>query len=293
VTSCIAIFIKQPGVILMRLFFLSFLSVFLFACDNSGSSGGSDSAASDGLTLEQAIGGAHRSEEEKARDQYRHPKETLRFFGLEPESTVVELWPGGGWYTKIIAPTVRGKGKYYAAHVDPASKVEMLRKSAERYRGLLESSPELYDEVEMTVLLPPDELVIAPPGSVDLVVSFRSIHNWMAFGMQDDVMKAVYDALKPGGVFGVVEHRGDGRNPQDPKAKTGYVTVGAMIDMAEKAGLVLESSSDINTNPADTKDYPDGVWTLPPRLKLGEQDKDKYLAIGESDRFTLRFVKPE
>ncbi|MDG1463099.1 MAG: methyltransferase domain-containing protein [Gammaproteobacteria bacterium] len=273
----------------MRIIFLAFLMLFLSACANTKQS---ESAAAESSKLEASVGSAQRPESEVARDVYRHPQETLEFFGLTPEISVVELWPGGGWYTKIIAPVVRGDGKYYAAHVDPNSKVEMLRLSVEKYQAFLDSAPELYDEVEMTVLMPPAQLEIAPAGSVDLVVSFRSIHNWMAFGMQDDVMKAVYDVLKPGGIFGVVEHRGIAGQPQDPKASTGYVTVDAMVEMAEKAGLQLESSSEINANPLDTKDYPAGVWSLPPRLKLGEEDRQKYLDIGESDRFTLRFVKP-
>ncbi len=273
----------------MRIIFLAVLLSLISAC---GTTPKTESAAAEPSKLELVIAGAQRPEAEVQRDVYRHPQETLEFFGLTPELSVVELWPGGGWYTKIIAPVVRGEGKYYAAHVDPSSPVKMLRLSAEKYQALLDSNPELYDEVEMTVLMPPAQLEIAPAGSVDLVVSFRSIHNWMGFAMQDDVMKAVYDALKPGGVFGVVEHRGIAGQPQDAKASTGYVTVAAMVEMAEKAGLKLESSSEINANPADTKDHPSGVWTLPPRLKLGEEDKQKYLDIGESDRFTLRFVKP-
>ncbi len=283
----------------MRIFVLSILVTVLAACDGAppqSASGTSEmaqeSAPAAVSPIAEAVAAAHRSAEDKSRDKYRHPEETLEFFGLTPDQTVVELWPGGGWYTKVIAPVVRGQGKYYAAHVDPESNVEMLRKSAARYRSMLDESPELYDEVEMTVLMPPAMLEIAPAGSADLVVSFRSIHNWMAFGMQDDVMQAIYTALKPGGVFGVVEHRGPTDQPQDPKAASGYVTTDAMIAMAEKAGLVLDASSEINANPADTKDYPDGVWTLPPRLRLGEEDRQKYLDIGESDRFTLRFVKP-
>jgi predicted methyltransferase len=275
----------------MRVLLISIFAAMLWACsDMPGGQSGSSEA--DAAAIAAAVAAPTRSAENKSRDTYRHPAETLSFFGLTPSSVVVELWPGGGWYTEIIAPIVRDNGKYYAAHVDPESNVEMLRKSAESYRAMLDASPELYDQVEMTVLMPPSQLDIAPPGSVDLVVSFRSIHNWMAFGMQDDVMRAVYTALKPGGMFGVVEHRGIEGEPQDPKASTGYVSEAAMIEMAEKAGLKLQASSEINANPADTKDYPDGVWTLPPRLRLGDVDRQKYLDIGESDRFTLLFVKP-
>jgi predicted methyltransferase len=273
----------------MRAFLFSITVAMLAACSGPAPE---TEAAVEMSPVAIAIAGDHRIEKERQRDPYRHPKETLEFFGLTPELSVVELWPGGGWYTKIIAPVVRGRGTYYAAHVDPDSKVEMLRLSVQKYQTMLDSSPELYDEVQMTVLMPPEQLEIAPAGSVDLVVSFRSVHNWMAFDMQDDVMQAVYNALKPGGVFGVVEHRGIEGQEQNPRASTGYVSVAAMIAMAEKAGLQFESASEVNANLTDTKDYPDGVWSLPPRLRGGEQDQQKYLDIGESDRFTLRFVKP-
>ena len=273
----------------MRVFLLSTTVAILMACSGPAPE---TEAVVEISPVAIAIASDHRTEEERQRDLYRHPEETLEFFGLTPELSVVELWPGGGWYTKIIAPVVRGRGNYYAAHVDPDSKVEMLRLSAQKYQTMLDSNPELYDEVQMTVLMPPEQLEIAPAGSVDLVVSFRSVHNWMAFDMQDDVMQAVYNALKPGGIFGVVEHRGIEGQEQNPRASSGYVSVAAMIAMAEKAGLQFESASEVNANLADTKDYPDGVWSLPPRLRGGEQDQQKYLDIGESDRFTLRFVKP-
>jgi predicted methyltransferase len=273
----------------MRVFLLSTTLAILAACSGPAPE---TEAVVEISPVAIAIASDHRTEEERQRDLYRHPEKTLDFFGLAPELSVVELWPGGGWYTKIIAPVVRGGGTYYAAHVDPDSKVEMLRLSAQKYQAMLDSNPELYDEVQMTVLMPPEQLEIAPAGSVDLVVSFRSVHNWMAFDMQDDVMQAVYTALKPGGVFGVVEHRGIEGQEQNPRASTGYVNVTAMIAMAEKAGLQFESASEVNANLADTKDYPDGVWSLPPRLRGGEQNQQKYLDIGESDRFTLRFVKP-
>jgi len=253
--------------------------------------------ASDEAAKSAALGdvtsGDHRPESEVARDRYRHPQETLEFFGLRPDSVVVELWPSGGWYTKVIAPAVRDEGIYYAAHFDPDAKVEMLRKSLDGFKELLVSRPDLYDQVQITTLAPPAKTEIAPAGTADLVVSFRSVHNWMAFGMQDDVMAAVYTALKPGGAFGVVEHRGVAGTEQDPKAQSGYVTEAYMIELAEKAGLVLDSASEINANPADTKDYASGVWALPPRLKDGEENRAKYLEIGESDRFTLLFRKPE
>jgi len=268
-------------------------AVSLFALGACAPATDDGEQVADSAWLAPVLAGDQRSDDERARDQYRNPAETLAFFGLQPDSTVVEIWPGGGWYTKVIAPAVNEQGQFYAAHFDPDSEIPMLRKALAKYQGLLDSRPELYGKVQMTVLQPPAKTEIAPAGSADLVVSFRSVHNWMAFGMQDQVMTAIFDALKPGGVFGVVEHRGPAGTEQDPKAKSGYVTEAYMIELAERAGFVLDAKSEVNANPADTKDWPEGVWTLPPRLKLGEQDREKYLAVGESDRFTLRFVKPQ
>lgn len=238
------------------------------------------------------LAGDHRSASNKARDQYRHPAETLAFFGLRPDSTVMEIWPGEGWYTEIIAPYVRGKGRFIAAGFDPESEIEFVRKGAAKFKAKLDANPELYDHVEMAVLMPPDKLELAPPDSLDLILTFRNIHNWMPRGSQDAIIAAMYQALKPGGVVGVEEHRGKASEPQDPEAKTGYVNQDYAISLFEKAGFVLDGTSEINANPADTKDYPEGVWTLPPTLRLGEENRDTYLAIGESDRFTLRFIKP-
>ena len=238
------------------------------------------------------LAGDHRTAENKARDVYRHPVETLGFFGLKPDTTVVEIWPGGGWYTEIIAPYVRDKGKYIAAGFDPDSEIEFIRQAAARYQAKLAEHPELYDQVEPAVLMPPDKLDFVPPESVDLILTFRSIHNWMPRGNQDAMAAAMYKALKPGGVLGVVEHRGIPAVPQDLEAKTGYINQEFAIEIFEKAGFVLNGSSEINANPADTKDHPEGVWTLPPTLRLKEQGRETYLGIGESDRFTLRFIKP-
>ena len=242
--------------------------------------------------LAAILQGEQRSAANKARDKYRHPVQTLGFFGLKPDTTVVEIWPGGGWYTEIIAPYVRENGKYIAAGFDPDSEIEFIRQAAVSYQAKLDEYPELYDRVEQAVLMPPDKLDFVPPESVDLILTFRSIHNWMPRGSQDLMFAAMYKALKPGGVLGVVEHRGIPSVPQDPEAKTGYVNQEYAIEMIEKAGFVLNGSSEINANPADTKDHPEGVWTLPPTLRLKEQGRETYLGIGESDRFTLRFIKP-
>lgn len=243
--------------------------------------------------LKNILNSEQRSAENKARDQHRHPVETLTFFEVKPDMTVVEIFPGGGWYTEILAPFLRDKGAYYAAGNDPQSSSEFARNSAKAFREKMDANKELYGKVNITVLAPPDKTDIAPEGTADRVLTFRNIHNWMAGGYADEVFNAMYKALKPGGILGVVEHRGNPAIPQDPKAGTGYVNQDYAIKLAEKAGFKFVASSEINANPKDAKDHPKGVWTLPPTLRLKDKDRDKYLAIGESDRFTLKFVKPE
>lgn len=232
--------------------------------------------------LTAAIAGAHRSAADRARDQYRHPLETLTWFGIEEHMTVVEIWPGGGWYTDILAPFLKARGTYYAANSP----------NGQRFKDKLAANPDLYSKVIVTELAPPEKVDIAPEGSADMVLTFRNVHNWMSRGYAEDVFKAMYRALKPGGILGVVEHRGNPALPQDPKAASGYVTEEHTIMLAAAAGFELVARSEINANPKDTKDYPHGVWTLPPVLRLKDVDRDKYLAIGESDRMTLKFLKP-
>ncbi len=245
------------------------------------------------VSLDEVLAGEHRSEEHRARDVYRHPKDTLLFFGLRPEMSVVEIWPDpDGWYTEIIAPLVRDKGKYFAAVLDTAPGNATQEKRVSDFRDKLAQRPGLYDHVEITKL-PADGGDITPPGTADLVLTFRNVHNWMASGRAPQAFTAMYRALKPGGTLGVVEHRGNAANPQDPQAKSGYVNEQYAIDLIEAQGFKLVAKSEINANPKDTKDYEQGVWTLPPYYRLGAKDRDLYAAIGESDRFTLRFVKPE
>jgi predicted methyltransferase len=241
--------------------------------------------------LDVILAGDQRPAAARARDIYRHPKETLLFFGIRPDMRVVEIWPGPGWYTQIVAPLVHEHGKYYAAlePADPASAYVTRRRQA--FVGMLASRPDLYAGSELTSL-GPDGGDIAPAGSADLVLTFRNIHDWMAEGWAPQALAAMYRALRPGGVLGVVEHRGKPGLPQDPQAKSGYVEEDYAIRLIEAAGFKLVAQSEINANPNDTKDYPQGVWTLPPAYRLGATDHDKYAAIGESDRFTLKFVKP-
>ncbi len=242
--------------------------------------------------LKNILNGEHRTPAYQARDQYRHPVETLTFFGIKDDMTVVEIFPGGGWYTEILAPFLKDSGSYYAAGNDPDSHRSFSRNSAARFKQKMEANA-VYNQVNITVLAPPAKTEIAPAGTADMVLTFRNIHNWMKGGSVDEVYAAMYKALKPGGVLGVVEHRGNPAIQQDPKANSGYVNQDYAIQMAEKAGFKFVGSSEINANPKDSKDHPKGVWTLPPTLAMKDKDREKYLAIGESDRFTLKFIKPE
>lgn len=241
--------------------------------------------------LEAALAGSHRSPGSRARDAYRHPKETLAFFGLAPNMTIVEVSPGGGWYTEVLAPVLREGGTFYAAHNNPAAS-EGAAKGVARFKQKLAANPAIYDKVKVTSFGKDHYDSLAPAGSADMVLTFRNVHNWMAQDFAPQAFQAFFKALKPGGVLGVVEHRLPESATQDPKAATGYVKQSEVIRMAEAAGFKLAAKSEINANPKDTADHPKGVWTLPPNYALGEHDKAKYAAIGESDRMTLKFVKP-
>ncbi len=244
--------------------------------------------------LTSIIEGEHRSDKNKARNEYRHPAETINFFGIRPSMTVVEVSPGGGWYTEILAPWLGKEGKLYAAHFDPNSEVEYYQNSLKGFKDKLVANPELYSNVELTVFDPKSANAIAPANSADVVVTFRNVHNWMRGGREEalNAFKLMHDAVRPGGMLGVVEHRLATRLEQDEKASSGYMHEKFVIDLAEEAGFKLLERSQINANPKDTTDHPKGVWTLPPSLRLGEENKEQYLEIGESDRMTLKFVKP-
>ncbi len=240
--------------------------------------------------LAQAIAGAWRKPAFVARDAVRHPAEELAFFGLKPDMTMVEVWPGGGYWTEILAPYLHDHGTLFAAGFAAGPGGEES-KGRLALKAKIEANPALYGAVKLTALGKGHD-DIAPAGSADLVVTFRNVHNWMAEGWADEAFAAFYTALKPGGILGVEEHRGAADKPQDPKAESGYVRQDYTIAMAKKAGFELVGSSEINANPRDTKDYPDGVWTLPPDLSLGDKDRAKYAAIGEADNFVLKFRKP-
>src|SRR5512139_1496533 len=233
--------------------------------------------------MSAALAAPTRTPANVARDKYRHPAETLSYFGLQPGHTVVELWPGGGWYTEVLAPYLLASGSLQV--VPPAGRYD------ERIRTKLASDP-VYGKVQVATFNPGQPTAI-PAGSADLVLTFRNVHSWLDAEnpIADQVFAEAFRVLKPGGTLGVEEHR----LPEDADAaretSSGYVKVSTVRRLAEAAGFKFVGSSEINANPKDTKDYPDGVWTLPPSLQLGEKDREKYLAIGESDRMTLKFVK--
>jgi len=270
---------------------LSLMAAMLVPMQASAKDPTTDAATA--ATLDRVLKGDHRSEANRARDQWRHPKETLTFFGLRQDMTVMEIWPGGGgWYLEVLAPTLREHGRYIAASWDPKSESKYVQENSKKLADKLRARPDLYDRVRMTALQVPNALAPVPDGSVDMVLTFRNIHSWMGNDGAEAMFKAMFDALKPGGILGVVEHRAGTDAPQDPKAKSGYVRTDYAIALAEKAGFELVGESDVNANSRDTADHPNGVWSLPPTLRGGDTDRQRYVAIGESDRFTLKFRKP-
>ncbi|PCJ21758.1 MAG: methyltransferase [Gammaproteobacteria bacterium] len=245
-------------------------------------------------TLSKISAGDHRSESHIARNANRHPVETLAFFDIQPDMTVVEIWPGsGGWYTEILAPYLKDSGKLYAAHFDPNSSVQFFRKSLKKFQAKIADHPDHYGALAITALGAPQELDIAPANSADRVLTFRNVHNWL---QQDEnglaVFQAMYKALKPGGILGVVEHRAPDHFTVREMRKSGYSSETFTIALAKKAGFKLLDKSELNANTKDTKDHPNGVWSLPPTLRGDVEKQQKYLNIGESDRMTLKFIKP-
>ncbi len=265
-----------------------YLWALLFAISFSSVQAGGDSTS-----LQQAIAGKQRSEDHKDRDKYRHPLQTLEFFDVKDNMMVVEIWPGEGWYTEILAPYLKDNGKLYAAHFSADTESTYHKKVLEKFVTKMHKQPKVYGNVELTVLEPPEHLQIAPAGSADRILTFRNVHNWIKNDQAAAVFSAMFKALKPGGILGVVEHRNNALKQQDAKAESGYVSEDYVIALARNAGFEFLGKSEINANSKDTKDYPSGVWTLPPSLALKDKDRKKYLAIGESDRMTIKFVKPE
>ncbi|OOG53806.1 methyltransferase [Rhodanobacter sp. C03] len=240
--------------------------------------------------LDGVLAGNWRSPANRARDVYRHPKATLQFFGIRPDQTVIEITPGGGWYSEVLAPLLRDNGHYVAALQAPVGDGEAKRDAA-ALRAKFADDPAEYGKATI-VEFDPKAPVLGAPGSADLVLTFRNVHNWVMADTAQAMFKAFFSVLRPGGVLGVVDHRADDSATLAMVKRSGYLPPRYVVKLATEAGFTLDESSEINANPKDTKDYPKGVWTLPPTLTLGEQDKAKYQAIGESDRMTLRFVKP-
>lgn len=270
----------------------------LAACGKKGETESAPTKAARNMTLADAVAGDWRPAADKARDAWRHPVETLEFWGLKPGQTVVEFWPGAGWYTDILAPYLAANnGKLIAADLEPTDPASA--EIVEAYRARLKAKPKIYGDVEITAFGPTSGPV-APAGSADLVLFLRNLHNWMAAGIAEKAFRDAFAALKPGGVLGIEEHRAAPGGVQDVLAANGYVQEAYAVRLAQEAGFVLDKTSEINANAADDRDHPFGVWTLPPvRLTAprGEPadpnfDRAPYDAVGESDRMTLRLVKP-
>jgi predicted methyltransferase len=240
--------------------------------------------------LTAAVADPDRTATFVARDKARHPAEELTFFGLKPDMTVVELWPGGGYWTEILGPYLAKSGTYYVAL--EVSHDEESTQTNEHWHARMAGQKGRLGTIHETTL-GPGHADIAPPGSADLVLTFRNLHNWMNEGYADEALAGIFKALKPGGVLGIEDHRGRNDKPQDPKAADGYVREDYAIALAKKAGFVLAGKSEIDANPKDTKDWVDGVWTLPPTLSQKDKDRAKYMAVGEADNFVLKFKKPQ
>ena len=241
--------------------------------------------------IQRAVAAPTRSQKFVARDGARHPAEELSFFGVTPRSTVVEIWPGGGYWTQILAPLLHAQGTYYLATGAPdGDREEAFFQLTPAFSKMLDANPQVYGRVKLTRFgaRSPD---LSPAGSADVIMTFRNLHNWMAQGDAAEMLASIRRGLKPGGILGIEDHRGSTRTPQDPKAANGYVRQDYAEALIEHAGFKLVASSEIDANPRDTADWPKGVWTLPPTLALGKQDRAKYLAIGEADNFVLKFEK--
>lgn len=266
---------------LIKLFFISSLFIINIA-----------SANADNAFIEQAVASAHRSAEDKARDQYRHPVETLSFFGLQSDMKVLEILPGRGWYTNILAPALKDKGELTVASFGANHPNDYLRGVHNDFMKILDANPDVYNKVKRTVFEEGGAyLKEVADNSQDMLVTFRNSHNWIRYGGIEEAYRSFHRVLKKGGVLGVVQHRANKGDDAKESSQKGYVPESYLIKLAEDMGFELVAKSEVNANPKDTKDHPEGVWTLPPSYRLKEVDKEKYTAIGESDRMTLRFVK--
>ncbi len=247
--------------------------------------------------IDAAVANPQRSDAERDRDRYRHPAETLAFFGVTPAMQVVEIWPGGGWYSRVLAPLLQSPliAAHFPATAAPDAserRTAYFARSRAAYAEQSAAPDSLLAGVSLAEFDPSQGLLSVAPGSADALLTFRNVHNWLVGDAEQRAFELFYTALRPGGLLGVVEHRAAAGTSREAMASSGYMTEAYVIELAEAAGFVLEARSEINANPLDGRDHPAGVWTLPPSMRLGEQQRDQYLAIGESDRMTLRFRKP-
>ena len=272
----------------MRCTPLALLALCLTALAGCASSGSRLATAN---ALDRVLASPERPAADRARDAWRHPRQTLMFFGIRPSQTVIEIDPGTGWYLGVLAPLLRDTGRYIAALPPVPPEARGMARERARLEAVLAARPADFGRVERAPF-DPGKTEIVPAGTADLVLTFRNIHNWMAQDQAAAAFADMFRVLKPGGVLGVVEHRGNPQVPQDPKARSGYVNQAYAIRLIESAGFRLVGVSEINANPRDSKDYPRGVWTLPPTYAEGDTDRARYEAIGETDRFTLKFMKP-
>lgn len=243
-------------------------------------------------TLEQAVAAPWRASEHKARDNDRHPLETLRFFDIQPDQRVIEITPGNGWYSEILAPLLKDRGHYTAAIYSTEGLSPSYIKAGEALQAKFAANPTLYGKVDV-ISFDKKQPVFGPPASADRVLSFRNAHNWVAEGNAAATFKAFFDVLKPGGILGLVDHRAAEGTPLPEALEKGYLPTQAIIQLATDAGFETDGQSEVNANPKDTKQYPGGVWSLPPTYRDGQHNREQYQRIGESDRFTLRLRKPE
>ena len=270
------------------------LAILLTASAAIAESVSSQQTSDTASAVSAASTGKHRSADNIARNHYRHPIDTLVFFGLTQDMTVLEIHPGALWYTEILAPVLKADGQLIVAGHD----ISIENQPAYRYRQQasmeerLSKEATIFGDVKIATFTPPQSIGLGEPASVDMVLTFRNFHGWIRDGVASTNLQAFYQVLKPGGVLGVVQHRTDTPGLLASGKINGYVSEAKMIALAEAAGFVLEARSDINANPHDNHEHPEGVWTLPPTLRLGEKNRQSYIEIGESDRMTLRFRKP-
>lgn len=265
----------------LNTFLISLL--FLFSINNTAH-------AADTFIVE-AVTAKHRSVENKARDGYRHPVETLSFFGIQPDMKVLEVLPGRGWYTEILAPVLRENGELTVTSFGSNHPNDYLRGIHNDFKNILDDNPGVYGNVKLSVFKEGTYLKDIADGSQDMVVTFRNTHNWIRFGGIEEAYRSFYRVLKKGGTLGIVQHRANKGSDTKESAQKGYVPESYLINLLEGMGFELVDKSEVNANPKDTKDHPEGVWTLPPSYRLKDVDKEKYMAIGESDRMTLLFIK--